>query len=63
MDYISLKYTAHNYGINIRDLCYYRDSCDPHVPPATEIGYLCTIYIYTTIWMLTVNVYILLFMM
>ena len=47
MDYISLNYTDHNYGIMIRDLCHYRDSCDPHVLTATEIvqltEYLCTI--------------------
>ena len=47
MDYISRNCTDHNYGIMIRDLIYYRDSCDPHVLTATEIvqliEYLCTI--------------------
>ena len=47
MDYISRNCTDHNYGIMIRDLIHYRDSCDPHVLTATEIGqlieYLCTI--------------------
>ena len=47
MDYISLNCTDHNYGIMIRDLCHYRDSCDPHVLTASEIvqliEYLCTI--------------------
>ena len=28
MDYISQNCTDHNYGILIRDLCFYRDSCD-----------------------------------
>ena len=47
MDYISLNCTDHNYGIMIRDRCYYRDSCDPHVLTSTEIvqliEYVCTI--------------------
>ena len=47
MDYISQNCTDHNYGIMIRDLCFYRDSCDPHVLTATDIvtliKYLCTI--------------------
>ena len=47
MDYISRNCTDHNYGIMIRDLIHYRDSCDPHVLTATEIvqliEYLCTI--------------------
>ena len=47
MDYISRNCTDHNYGIMNRDLCHYRDSCDPHVLTATEIvqliEYLCTI--------------------
>ena len=47
MDYSSLICTDLNYGIMIRDLCYCRDSCDPHVLTATEIvqliEYLCTI--------------------
>ena len=47
MDYISRNCTDRNYGIMIRDLCHYRDSCDPHVLTATEIvqliEYLCTI--------------------
>ena len=30
MDYIPLNCTDHKYGIMIRDLCYYKDSCDPH---------------------------------
>ena len=50
MDYISLNCTDYNYGIFIRDLCHYRDSCDPHILIATEIvqliEYLCTIYEY-----------------
>ena len=45
--YISRNCTDHNYGIMIRDLIHYRDSCDPHVLTATEIvqliEYLCTI--------------------
>ena len=36
LDYISLNCTDHNYGIMIRDLCHYRDSCDPHVPRPTR---------------------------
>ena len=47
MNYISLNCIDHNYGIMIRDLCHYRDSCDPHVLTVTEIvqliEYLCTI--------------------
>ena len=47
MDKISLNCTDHNYGLLIRDLCHYRDSCDPHGLTATEIvqliEYLCTI--------------------
>ena len=47
MAYISPNCTDHNYGIMIRDLCHYRDSCEPHVLTATEIvqliEYLCTI--------------------
>ena len=47
MDYISQHFTDHNYGIMIRDLCHYRDSCDPHVITPTAIvqliEYLCTI--------------------
>ena len=47
MDYISRNCTDHNYGIMIRDLIHYRDSCDPHVLTAIEIvqliEYLCTI--------------------
>ena len=47
MDYISQNCTDHNYGIMIGDLCFYKDSCDPHVLTATEIvtliEYLCTI--------------------
>ena len=37
MDYISQNCTDHNYGFMIRDLCFYRDSCDPHVLTATDI--------------------------
>ena len=47
MDYISQNCTDHNYGFMIRDLGFYRDSCDPHVLTAidivTLIEYLCTI--------------------
>ena len=47
MHYISQNCTDHNYGFMIRDLCFYRDSCDPHVLTATDIvtliEYLCTI--------------------
>ena len=45
--YFSQNCTDHNYGFMIRDLCFYRDSCDPHVLTATDIvtliEYLCTI--------------------
>ena len=50
MDYISLNCTDHNYGIMIRDLWHYRDSCDPHVVTATEIVQLNEyLYIYRNI--------------
>ena len=37
MDDISQNCTEHNYGIIIKDVCVYRDACDPHVLTATEI--------------------------
>ena len=37
MDDISHNCIEHNYGIIIKDVCVYRDACDPHVLTATEI--------------------------
>ena len=60
MDYISRNCTDHNYGIMIRDLIHYRDSCDPHVLTATEIVQLieyCLVIICTYLFILNVVLY------